>query len=73
MANPLHEARVSVAIFFNTIDRESLFGPLPELVSPDKPARYRQFTMSDYMQRFFTKELGGKTLTNYYRVENHSE
>ncbi|XP_057481823.1 1-aminocyclopropane-1-carboxylate oxidase homolog 6-like [Actinidia eriantha] len=68
LANPLHEARVSVAIFFNTSDRESLFGPLPELVSPDKPARYRQFTMSDYMQRFFKKELDGKTLTNYYRV-----
>ncbi|XVF43571.1 hypothetical protein PTKIN_Ptkin02bG0050500 [Pterospermum kingtungense] len=68
LANPSHEPRVSVAVFFNAGDREALYGPFPELTSPEKPARYRQFTYSDYMRRFFTKELDGKSLTNYYRV-----
>lgn len=70
LANPLQEPRVSVAVFCNPSNRDGLFGPLPELVSQEKPARYRQFTLSDYMQRFFKKELDGKTLTNYYRLWN---
>ncbi|KAF7133013.1 hypothetical protein RHSIM_Rhsim09G0090500 [Rhododendron simsii] len=68
LASPLQEPRVSVAVFCNPSNRDGLFGPLPELVSQEKPARYRQFKLSDYLQRFFKKELGGKTLTNYYRL-----
>lgn len=68
LANPSPEPRVSVAVFFNAGDREALYGPFPELTSPENPALYRQFTYSDYMRRFFTKELDGKSLTNYYRV-----
>ncbi|KAL7000886.1 hypothetical protein U1Q18_002038 [Sarracenia purpurea var. burkii] len=68
LANPLREPRVSVAIFFNPGNRESSYGPLPELVLPEKPALYRQFMLSDYLQRFFSKELGDKTLRNYYRL-----
>ncbi|XP_058184743.1 1-aminocyclopropane-1-carboxylate oxidase homolog 1-like [Rhododendron vialii] len=68
LANPLQEPRVSVAVFCNPSNRDGLFGPLPELVLQEKPARYRQFTLSDYLQRFFKKELDGKTLTNYYRL-----
>ncbi|CAD5184110.1 unnamed protein product [Musa acuminata subsp. malaccensis] len=43
LANPHQEARVSVATFFNPGKRgESVFyGPLPELLSPVKPARYK--------------------------------
>ncbi|CAL5430604.1 unnamed protein product [Camellia sinensis] len=68
LANPHEEPRVSIAVFFNSSNRERLYGPLPELVSPEKPALYQQFTLPDYMQRFFSKELQGKTLTNYYRL-----
>ncbi|CAL5430603.1 unnamed protein product [Camellia sinensis] len=68
LANPHKVPRVSIAVFFNSSNRERLYGPLPELVSPEKPALYQQFTLSDYMQRFFSKELQGKTLTNYYRL-----
>lgn len=68
LANPLQEPRVSVAVFCNPSNRDQLFGPLPDLVSQEKPAHYRQFMLSDYMQRFFKKELDGKTLTNYYRL-----
>ncbi|WRX14732.1 Non-hem dioxygenase N-terminal domain - like 6 [Theobroma cacao] len=68
LANPSHEPRVSVAVFFNASARDALYGPFPELTSAGKPALYRQFTYNDYMRRFFTKELDGKTLTNYYRL-----
>ncbi|KAL4377360.1 hypothetical protein GQ457_02G030940 [Hibiscus cannabinus] len=68
LANPSEEARVSIAVFFNPSAREALYGPFSELTSPEKPPRYRQFVYHDYMRRFFTKELDGKTLTNYYRI-----
>ncbi|KAM1245386.1 hypothetical protein ACFX2I_036588 [Malus domestica] len=37
--------------------RDDPYGPLPELVSPEKPAPYRQFTLSEFMQRFFNKGM----------------
>ncbi|KAK8628280.1 hypothetical protein V6N13_063989 [Hibiscus sabdariffa] len=68
LANPSEEARVSIAVFFNPSAREALYGPFSELTSSEKPPRYRQFVYHDYMRRFFSKELDGKTLTNYYRI-----
>lgn len=70
LANSVEGARVSIAVFFNPSNREKNFGPLPELVSAEKPAVYQEFSYSDYMKRFFTKELGGKTLTNFYKIGN---
>ncbi|KNA03409.1 hypothetical protein SOVF_209530, partial [Spinacia oleracea] len=39
-ANPQQEPRVSVVVFFNLSTRENLYGPLPEIVSPEEPALY---------------------------------
>ncbi|KAK4850856.1 hypothetical protein QYF36_010368 [Acer negundo] len=69
----LTEPRISIAVFFNSSDRDSLFGPLSELISTEKPAHFRQFTYTDYMRRFFTKELDGKSLANYYRLSGTTE
>ncbi|KAL3751183.1 hypothetical protein ACJRO7_012064 [Eucalyptus globulus] len=68
LANPGQEPRVSIAVFCNPSNRENEFGPFPELVSSDKPAAFRQFTLNEYMRRFFTKELDGKSLINYFRA-----
>ncbi|KAI6686026.1 hypothetical protein NL676_031939 [Syzygium grande] len=68
LANPSREPRVSIAVFCNPSDRENQFGPFPELISSDKPAAFRQFTFSEYMTRFFTKELSGKSVMNYFRA-----
>ncbi|XP_022887402.1 1-aminocyclopropane-1-carboxylate oxidase homolog 1-like [Olea europaea var. sylvestris] len=68
LANPCKEPRVSVAVFFNPSLRDKMFGPLSELLSDAKPAHYQHFTFAEYMKRFFSKELDGKTLTNYYRL-----
>ncbi|KAK8634230.1 hypothetical protein V6N13_015058 [Hibiscus sabdariffa] len=68
LANPSKEPRVSIAVFFNPSAREALYGPFSELTSPEKPPRFRQFVHNDYMRRFYTRELDGKTLINYYRI-----
>ncbi|KAI4313718.1 hypothetical protein L6164_026674 [Bauhinia variegata] len=67
LANGSGEPRVSVAVFYNPSARENLFGPLPELTSAEKPARYRSFTLNEFMTRFFSKQLDGKSLSNYFR------
>ncbi|XP_050373699.1 LOW QUALITY PROTEIN: 1-aminocyclopropane-1-carboxylate oxidase homolog 4-like [Argentina anserina] len=69
LANPHHEPRVSIAVFLNPSNREGVFGPLPELVSPEKPALYKEFKFSEFMMRFFTKGLDGKSLVNYYKLQ----
>ncbi|XP_062201150.1 1-aminocyclopropane-1-carboxylate oxidase homolog 1-like [Phragmites australis] len=45
------DARVSIACFFNPAkrDKSDLFGPLPELVTVERPARYRSFTVPEFM------------------------
>ncbi|CAK9152454.1 unnamed protein product [Ilex paraguariensis] len=67
LANPLREPRVSVPYFFSPSKADMLCGPLPELVSPQKPAIYRQFTFSDFIQRYVMGELQGKTVRNYFK------
>ncbi|KAF8040124.1 hypothetical protein BT93_B2371 [Corymbia citriodora subsp. variegata] len=68
LANPSQEPRVSIAVFCNPSNREKDFGPFPELVSSDKPPAFREFTFKEYMRRFFTKELDGKSLINFFRA-----
>lgn len=68
VGNPYPEARVSIAIFFNPSQREASFGPLPELISAEKPAAFKSFAYNEFMTRFFNKELDGKTLINFFRV-----
>ncbi|XP_030956539.1 1-aminocyclopropane-1-carboxylate oxidase homolog 4-like isoform X1 [Quercus lobata] len=68
LANSSHEPRVSVAVFFNVGNRDDLCGPLPELISSEKPALYRQFTVTDFMTRFYKTEVDGKSLSNYYKL-----
>ena len=68
VANPKNEARVSMAFFFKPGKIEELYGPLPEIISAQKPAIYWQFTLTDYMARFIRKEFDGKSLTNYFKL-----
>ncbi|KAJ7942885.1 1-aminocyclopropane-1-carboxylate oxidase-like 1 [Quillaja saponaria] len=67
LANPSGEPRVSIAVFFNPGARDELYGPLPELTSAEKRPLYRNFNLSEFYTRFFTKELAGKSLTNYFK------
>ncbi|KAL9234416.1 hypothetical protein vseg_009290 [Gypsophila vaccaria] len=68
IANPYDEPRASVAVFFSPGIADDLYGPLPELVSDENPALYKEFKFSDFMARFFTKELDGKSMTSNFRL-----
>nr|ALG05126.1 2-oxoglutarate-dependent dioxygenase [Sinopodophyllum hexandrum] len=68
LANPFQEPRISVGVFFNPSNRECLYGPLPELVSSEKPALYRQFTVQEFLGKFLTKGLDGRTLIDHFKV-----
>ncbi|KAJ8447395.1 hypothetical protein Cgig2_013172 [Carnegiea gigantea] len=68
LANPSSNARTSIAVFFSSGLNENWYGPLPELVSPEKPALYRQFKFSDLFTRFLSKEIEANTMTNFFRL-----
>lgn len=53
-----NEPRVSIALFFNPANhgKSDLFGPLPELVTPEKPAKYRSLTLQKMLKK--RRDLG---------------
>jgi isopenicillin N synthase-like dioxygenase len=60
LAKASKEPRISIVLFFNVADFD-YYGPLPELLSPNKPALYRKFTMPEFLESFFSKELDSKS------------
>ncbi|KAJ0987243.1 hypothetical protein J5N97_005599 [Dioscorea zingiberensis] len=70
VANSQEEARVSIGIFYNPAKRGELelYGPLPELISSEKPAVYRNFTMSEFMTTYFSKELRSKFTVEQFKL-----
>ncbi|KAI3976496.1 hypothetical protein MKX01_008354 [Papaver californicum] len=68
VANSFQEPRISVATFFNPNNMELMCGPLPELITPpQKSAIYKQFTMEDFLKKFNSKGLDGKSsLVDYF-------
>ncbi|XXG51169.1 hypothetical protein AAC387_Pa02g5001 [Persea americana] len=57
LANPFRETRISIPVFFNPSKRgdTDFYGPLQELLSDEKPALYRNFTMGDVMGRILAE------------------
>ncbi|KAI3946479.1 hypothetical protein MKX01_017695 [Papaver californicum] len=68
VANSFREPRILIAIFFDPSNMETMYGPLPELVTPpQKLAIYKQFTLEDYTMKFASKGLDGKSsLVDYF-------
>jgi hypothetical protein len=64
LANSSKEPRISVLIFNNLggWKESDEFGPFPELLSAEKPALYRGFTVPEYHQSFYSKGLDGKSI-----------
>ncbi|KAF3331544.1 1-aminocyclopropane-1-carboxylate oxidase 4-like protein [Carex littledalei] len=64
------KSRVSIAVFLNPAKRgdSDFYGPLPELISDERPAHYRNFTMSEFMGTFFSKQLASKALTDHFKL-----
>lgn len=58
--------RMSVAAFHSPgVDKE--IGPLPDLITPDTPARFRKISMSDYLSGLFARALDGKSYLDILR------
>ncbi|KAM7526028.1 hypothetical protein LguiA_015930 [Lonicera macranthoides] len=65
LANSKKEARISVIEFFGAHageDESAEYGPLPELLSPEKPPLYRNFTINELTENFYKKGLDSKSL-----------
>ncbi|KAL8094909.1 hypothetical protein AgCh_036426 [Apium graveolens] len=68
IANSNRESRISIVMFMNvstwkeSADGGKYYGPLPELLTPENPPVYRDFTLQEYMQNFYTKGLDSKSL-----------
>ncbi|KAM0952769.1 putative oxoglutarate/iron-dependent dioxygenase, non-heme dioxygenase domain-containing protein [Dioscorea sansibarensis] len=70
LANSSNEPRISVAFFFNPGKREDadLYGPLPELISPEKPACYRKLKMSEHAKVFLGKAVTCNCITQHFKL-----
>ncbi|CAA0837833.1 1-aminocyclopropane-1-carboxylate oxidase homolog 4 [Striga hermonthica] len=63
LANGNKEPRISIVTFFNLVKwrEDGKYGPLPELLTPEKPAIYRDFTIEEFCENFYSKELDSKS------------
>lgn len=66
-ANPFRKPRISITTFFSPGIPDNICGPLPELVSPQRPALYQQHKFSDVINNFYSKELEGKCMSSYFQ------
>ncbi|KAK6945344.1 Non-hem dioxygenase N-terminal domain [Dillenia turbinata] len=70
LANSSKEPRISIVMFFNLLKWKGsgYHGPLPELLSPEKPAIYRDFTAQEFFDNFFNKGLDSKSLIDKIKI-----
>ncbi|XP_020222833.1 protein SRG1 [Cajanus cajan] len=59
--------RLSIATF-NLPSMESIFGPAPSLVTPEKPALFRRTSYAEYYRGFLSRELRGKSFLDGMRI-----
>ncbi|KAM1109138.1 hypothetical protein EV1_008679 [Malus domestica] len=72
LANSWKEALISVVMFFyHTKWREdNYYGPLPELLSPEKPPIYRDFTKHELLENYYSKGLDSKSFIDKVTIKN---
>ena len=70
LANSCKEPRISVGMFFNLTKWKDggYYGPLSKLLSPEKPAIYRDFTKEELIEFFADKALGNKRLVEIVKI-----
>lgn len=75
LANAEKETRISIITFFNlekwrgSSGEDAYYGPLPELLSLEKPPLYRDFTRKEYEDNFFSKSLDTKSLPHKLEIQ----
>ncbi|KAJ0987239.1 hypothetical protein J5N97_005595 [Dioscorea zingiberensis] len=70
LANSGEKGRVSIAVFFTPGKRgdSDIYGPLPELMSDENPARYRNLKMPELLEAFYNKAIGSKTILEMFKL-----
>ncbi|KAL6138343.1 hypothetical protein ACLB2K_063626 [Fragaria x ananassa] len=71
LANSWKEPRISIVMFLNQgkWNEDGYYGPLPELLSPEKPPVYRNFTVREYIENFYSKGLDNKSLIEKITIQ----
>lgn len=63
------QTRTSVACFFHGVTiAPKIYRPIKEIITKESPTMYREFTVSDFMVKFFTRGLDEKSGLNYVRI-----
>ncbi|KAF6137387.1 hypothetical protein GIB67_036424 [Kingdonia uniflora] len=70
VANSSRDPRISFGFFFNPgkNGEEDYYGPLPELVTPTKPALYRNYSMAEVRKVESISDSGIKELVNLFKL-----
>ncbi|XP_061340690.1 protein SRG1-like [Gastrolobium bilobum] len=61
--------RISIATFHRP-QMSKVIGPIPSLVSPERPALFKSIGVADYYKAFLSRELQGKSLLDVIRIQN---
>ncbi|KAI3419546.1 Fe2OG dioxygenase domain-containing protein [Psidium guajava] len=73
-ANSAKEPRISIVMFFHLVKwwsgSSNYYGPLPELLSPERPAMYRDFTEREFLHNIFSKGFDSKSLIEKIKIPN---
>ncbi|KAJ4963783.1 hypothetical protein NE237_023722 [Protea cynaroides] len=70
LANGSQEPGITVGFFFPSSNKSKLLSPLPELLSPEKPAIYRSFKMHEHQQVRHNIQLEDepRTALSYFKL-----
>ncbi|KAI3523972.1 hypothetical protein L1887_02531 [Cichorium endivia] len=63
------QARTSVACFYHgVVTPPKIYGPIEEIVTKESPPLFREFTVKDYLMKFYSRGLDEKSGLNYVRI-----
>lgn len=70
LANSSKEPRISVVelLSLSKWRGSGYYGPLPELLSTEKPAVYRNFTTQEFYENFYSKGFDSKSLIEKIKI-----
>ncbi|KAI4313620.1 hypothetical protein L6164_026583 [Bauhinia variegata] len=64
--------RLSIATFYSP-DFETIVGPAPSLVGPEKPAKFRSMSLAEHLNGYLSRELRGKSYLDVVRIQNEKD
>lgn len=63
------QSRTSVACFFHGVATPpKTYGPIEKIITKGSPKIFKQFTVGDYMMKFYSRGLDEKSGLNYVRI-----